>query len=347
MMRRGRFNTMAITFGLLLALAPNILLSEISNEQPKLQYELTKYYRLSTTGLSATGAAEIIPGRLLTLRREGVVGFAEADQAMEDVCPAVFHGSDSRTARSTLCEIAAGHAAHRFHITEVVCVTSIKVSTQLDTVSMYVVSCAEHRISAAHSYYSLLVFQFARGSLRTASAATVESVIDQVLDHADAETPTQQAVPPIARQMPAQLPDSSSTTTFKPVPGATQELSTVPALLPLPTVPAEQAAASTKPEPDGDQKPAAVPALPPVSAPEVSSNPAPPKADAPPPSNPAAVTDAHQVAVGQSVDQVKAILGQPDRIADLGGKVIYFYSKLKIMFVAGKVSEVDGQDNIQ
>jgi hypothetical protein len=46
------------------------------------------------------------------------------------------------------------------------------------------------------------------------------------------------------------------------------------------------------------------------------------------------------VHVGQTVEEVKALLGQPDRIADLGGKVIYSYPGLKITFVDGKVSSV-------
>lgn len=47
-----------------------------------------------------------------------------------------------------------------------------------------------------------------------------------------------------------------------------------------------------------------------------------------------------RVAKGQSPDQVIAILGQPTSIADLGPKLIYYYPNLKIVFVNGKVSEV-------
>ena len=46
------------------------------------------------------------------------------------------------------------------------------------------------------------------------------------------------------------------------------------------------------------------------------------------------------VHVGQTVDEVKALLGQPDKIENAGGKVIYSYSGLRITFVDGKVTTV-------
>ncbi|MGD0939401.1 MAG: hypothetical protein ABR905_06770 [Terracidiphilus sp.] len=47
------------------------------------------------------------------------------------------------------------------------------------------------------------------------------------------------------------------------------------------------------------------------------------------------------VELGQTVDQVKASLGQPARMANLGAKVIYYYSDgMKVIFKDGKVSDV-------
>lgn len=46
------------------------------------------------------------------------------------------------------------------------------------------------------------------------------------------------------------------------------------------------------------------------------------------------------VAKGQSTDQVVAILGPPRSIADLGAKLIYYYPSCRIVFVNGKVSEI-------
>ena len=47
------------------------------------------------------------------------------------------------------------------------------------------------------------------------------------------------------------------------------------------------------------------------------------------------------VALGQTMDQVKAILGKPMKTADLGPKTTYYYDGMKVVFKAGKVSDVE------
>jgi hypothetical protein len=47
------------------------------------------------------------------------------------------------------------------------------------------------------------------------------------------------------------------------------------------------------------------------------------------------------VALGQTPDQVTAILGAPKQIVDLGAKKIYRYPDMKVVFVDGKVSDVE------
>jgi hypothetical protein len=59
----------------------------------------------------------------------------------------------------------------------------------------------------------------------------------------------------------------------------------------------------------------------------------------PPPAAPAAAPTT--IALGQTVDQVTASLGQPTRIIDLGTKKVYVYKDMKITFKAGKVSDVE------
>ena len=59
-----------------------------------------------------------------------------------------------------------------------------------------------------------------------------------------------------------------------------------------------------------------------------------PAAPAAPPAQPASVE------MGQTTDQVTAALGAPTRIANLGPKVIYYYSGMKVTFKEGKVSDV-------
>jgi hypothetical protein len=62
---------------------------------------------------------------------------------------------------------------------------------------------------------------------------------------------------------------------------------------------------------------------------------------APPPPPEDAPSVPINIAIGQTPDQVKAALGQPDRIIKAGAKEIYSYKNLKITFVDGKVSDVE------
>jgi hypothetical protein len=57
-------------------------------------------------------------------------------------------------------------------------------------------------------------------------------------------------------------------------------------------------------------------------------------APATPPSN------APTIALGQTMDQVTAVMGQPQQIVNLGSKQIYKYPDMKVIFIDGKVSDV-------
>jgi len=75
---------------------------------------------------------------------------------------------------------------------------------------------------------------------------------------------------------------------------------------------------------DANQQPAA------ADAPAAD---APAAAPAAPPAPPATVE------IGQTPDQVTSVLGQPDKILNLGPKQIYVYKDLKVTFVKGKVTD--------
>src|SRR5262249_917858 len=46
------------------------------------------------------------------------------------------------------------------------------------------------------------------------------------------------------------------------------------------------------------------------------------------------------ISLGQSIDDVTAILGKPKQVVNLGEKRIYVYPDIKIYFTGGKVSDV-------
>jgi hypothetical protein len=72
-------------------------------------------------------------------------------------------------------------------------------------------------------------------------------------------------------------------------------------------------------------------------APEAA--PAPMQAIAPPPPPPD--TPPPTIAIGQTMNQVTAGFGQPLKVANLGGKVVFYYKDMKVTFVNGKVSNVE------
>src|SRR5215469_9500897 len=51
-------------------------------------------------------------------------------------------------------------------------------------------------------------------------------------------------------------------------------------------------------------------------------------------------TQTQTIELGQTIEQVQSILGQPEKVVNLGAKQIYLYKDLKVTFLNGKVSEV-------
>ena len=81
--------------------------------------------------------------------------------------------------------------------------------------------------------------------------------------------------------------------------------------------------------PSDDEQPTA---RPPSAAPADASRPSfePPL---PPPGDPLAVS------VGQTIDQVVAVLGKPLKTARVGTEDIYYYKDIKVTFVNGKMTD--------
>jgi hypothetical protein len=46
------------------------------------------------------------------------------------------------------------------------------------------------------------------------------------------------------------------------------------------------------------------------------------------------------IVLGQTTDEVVGILGQPQKIVNLGAKQMYFYPDMKVIFTNGKVTDV-------
>jgi hypothetical protein len=96
----------------------------------------------------------------------------------------------------------------------------------------------------------------------------------------------------------------------------------------------------------GQQAPPAAPAAaeqapPPIAPPPPPADNAPvPDIAPPPPPADQAAPPPQTISLGQTPDQVIAILGQPQKIVKLAAKQTYYYKDLKVIFTAGKVTDV-------
>jgi hypothetical protein len=89
--------------------------------------------------------------------------------------------------------------------------------------------------------------------------------------------------------------------------------------------------------PQGGHPEAAAPSQPAAPSPAAAPAETPPAPIEPPPPPP---PDPVSVSEGQTIDQVVAALGQPQKKAKVGTKDIYYYKDLKVTFVNGKVKDV-------
>jgi hypothetical protein len=121
----------------------------------------------------------------------------------------------------------------------------------------------------------------------------------------------------IAELFTSAAPDTSQGDKQAPAAGAAAQTNQA-----QPAAAAEVAPAPIAPPPPPPQDPALAPIAPP---------PPPPDAPAAPPQT---------LGLGMTIDQVVAILGQPQRVANLGTKQIYSYKDLKVTFVDGKVTDI-------
>ena len=168
---------------------------------------------------------------------------------------------------------------------------------------------------------------------------------------ADAARPAVPPPPPVASQQ-QQVPTAAAAV---PAPAAPAPAGPQPPGQSEPAAPAATPAARTESTPPATAGPAATTgpkateaaSPPPAPAQEQQQQPAPAASPAQTPpggdGTPApAGPPAGKVKQGQTVDQVKAILGEPERVANLGSKLILMYpNHLKVTFVDGKVSQVE------
>jgi hypothetical protein len=323
MLTRRRCRRAFMLAALAVGLVPGAAAQAAAGDSSQLTAELRQHYKLATAGLARDGAAGIAPGEIFTVRQEGIVGFADSDQDMEELCPTEYRGGVLHPNNGALCNLSSRQTRRAFQVSDPVCITSLTASPGNDSVSLYLIACdGGKRALVSHTYSAMLVVRFPKGFVRIANAARIEDTIGTILSSSpDAPEPAPQLAPSAdsgAQLLPDQSPppDRDSDPAQARTPPSEQ---TDPPLAPLPSeTPAPSGTPANDAPPDANQ-----------SQPAAASDPA---------GQPA--SSSGEVVKGQTPEQVQAILGTPSRIADLEASVIYFYPQLKVVFINGKVSEV-------
>lgn len=286
--------------------------------------QLAHHYRLSRATLAADGAPAIEPGEAFTLLKGGAIGFAAASHEMEEVCPATFRAGVLHVEDGVLCSTAVPQSRKVFHPATRVCLTAITASAKNDTVSLYLIECRSGQRAVKDTYYAKLNIEFVRGTLRDATAARVEERIAQVLSNGGAARTSEQQT--------AHLQAEPAKKVQAPVQAPAQTASALPPI-PPPTLPAQ----------DNGAQPATEPAPPPAPEPDQPASPVQQPA-------PAAGHTARAAtpSVGQTPEQVKAMLGEPEGVIDMGTKITYLYpGPMRVIFTNGKVSKIEQGANNQ
>ncbi len=181
----------------------------------------------------------------------------------------------------------------------------LKTEVQTNAIVFLVQSCGTcnpKSVDPAHQPYRAEVrFKFIKNALAATDFKSVQGVIEQVFKFPEAEADNTDA--------------GAGGEGTQPAPGPPR------GKMPRP--------AQAQPEQAPQQ---------PAEAPQKFDPIAPPP---PPPAAPAAPPAPKKIAMGQSVDEVKANFGEPEQIYDLGAKTIYKYKDFKVTFVKGKVADIE------
>jgi hypothetical protein len=292
-----------------------------------LQAELRRYYKLATARVDGKNSLLVEGGRALVIRKEGIVGFGSDESSFADLCPSQYVGGELRPPQSAVCTTLTPATKKTFALLQPVCVTSIDVADSSDSVSLSIVDCnSSNRVRFSDAYRARLIFVFPRGTIGKSSPSQIESVIGQVLSESDGSESAAASAAPGAKSDAA----SSSTASGDPhtcsAGGSAPKPAESNSSKDSEGTPSDQTAGAgaeqgAKPDSSGSSNSGAV------------TTPCAVKSSAPTPES--------KIGIGQTPDQVKAILGPPKKTTTHGNKIVYRYPNLKVVFISGTVAAVE------
>ena len=292
----------------------------------------------ATSALTDQLKAQYKPGAVLTVKKEGITAFPPGTDVTW--VPASKYQDGQIHGPNMFASAMVSKNATPFRVGEKVNPTKVEVDVKKETVSISLTECDACNGVQQSSWKGKVNFQFPKGYLETADPGQVEDLIDQVLA-LDTGNNT-------GGQQQAQAQDNQGQQQAQQAPDGPPQSS---AAVQLGQTPDQVVAILGQPDritdPGGtvkvykykdiiilftNDKVTRTVAL---SQPRQAQRPAEQTAPAAPPQPPAAIQ------LGQTPDQVVAILGQPDKIASVGTKKIYWYKDMKIIFINDKVTDVE------
>ncbi|MBZ5598801.1 MAG: hypothetical protein LAN83_10795 [Acidobacteriia bacterium] len=236
-----------------------------------LQDQLQAQYTLVKMGADSSGPAVVEPGTILVIQKGGILGVPYSDVT---IVPTKYQDGTIHSPNNLVMKglgsmfkkanLNKQSDTRLFQVGERVYPSRIEVNAAADKVTLGIVACdACNNVNPPTFYKSDVVFQFAKGTLASASPSQIEDTIAQVFTIDDSGNGQQQND------------------------------------------------AGQQNQGGGGQE-------------QAQEAPQPPQT----------------IQLGQSVEEVTNILGQPGKIVNLGAKQIYVYKDLKVTFVKGKVADV-------
>jgi hypothetical protein len=251
-----------------------------------LEDQLKAQYTLVKMGADTSGTAVVEQGTILAIKKGGIlsVPYGDASLAATKYQDGVVHSPNNVVMKGLgfgMGKLGRTQTTRLMQVGEKVYPSKIIVNLPKDQVLIGVIACDSCNNTSPTTFYKAdVVFQFAKGSLATASPSQVEDTIAGLLNIDDSAVGDQGG----GQQGGGQQGGGN---------GNDQQ-------------------ANNQGGGGGGQGQ---------------------QLQGPPP-------EPQQIEKGQTPDQVKAAIGTPDKIVNLGTKQIYVYKDIKVTFLNGKVSDV-------
>lgn len=194
----------AVVLGIAMALALALSSQPVQAQAPTLGEQLAAQYKLAKMGADSSGTSVVEEGTLLAVQKGGIVGtpYKSVSTRTATFQDGTVHASDlshNATAQKvgklfcglkkcpTTPDAASDENATKlFKVGDKVYATKIDVHPDKDQVVMGIVACDTCNKTDPPTYNKAnVVFQFAKGSLATTPASTIEDTIGQLFTISD------------------------------------------------------------------------------------------------------------------------------------------------------------------